>query len=104
MSLTAASEFGSIRDFPQLVEYLGDELDWPIETDDFEEMAFEYSAAELGLDEKTAPKFVEIRRLRPLDKDQPWGIFFIRFDKFLLQKVQFISLNIRGCYPPDLVF
>ena len=80
MSLTAASEFGSIRDFPQLVEYLGDELDWPIETDDFEKMTFEYSAAELGLDEKTAPKFVEIRRLRPLDKDQPWGIFFIRFD------------------------
>ena len=31
-------------------------------------------------DEKTAPKFLEIRRLRPLDNDQPWGIFFIRFD------------------------
>ena len=80
MSMTAASKFKSIRDFPELVEYLGDELDWPIETDDFEEMTFEYSAAELGLDEKTAPKFLEIRRLRPLNKDQPWGIFFIRFD------------------------
>ena len=80
MSMTAASKFRSIRDFPELVDYLGDELDWPIETDDFEEMTFEYSAAELGLDEKTAPKFLEIRRLRPLDKDQPWGIFFIRFD------------------------
>ena len=80
MSSTAASKFRSIRDFPELVDYLGDELDWPIETDDFEEMTFEYSAAELGLDEKTAPKFLEIRRLRPLDKDQPWGIFFIRFD------------------------
>ena len=80
MSFTATSKFKSIRDFPELVDYLGDELDWPIETDDFEEMTFEYSAAELGLDEKTAPKFLEIRRLRPLDKDQPWGIFFIRFD------------------------
>ncbi len=80
MSVTAASKFRSIRDFPELVDYLGDELDWPIETNDFEEMTFEYSAAELGLDEKTAPKFLEIRRLRPLDKDQPWGIFFIRFD------------------------
>ena len=80
MSLTAAHKFRSIRDFPELVDYLGDELDWPIETDDFEEMTFEYSAAELGLDEKTAPKFLEIRRLRPLDNDQPWGIFFIRFD------------------------
>ncbi len=80
MSPTAANKFRSINDFPELVDYLGDELDWPIETDDFEEMTFEYSAAELGLDEKTAPKFLEIRRLRPLDNDQPWGIFFIRFD------------------------
>lgn len=80
MSISAVSKFKSIHDFPELVEYLGDELDWPIETDDFEEMTFEYSAAELGLDEKTAPKFLEIRRLRPLDNDQPWGIFFIRFD------------------------
>ena len=81
MSPSAVNKFRSINDFPALVEYLGDELDWPIETDDFEEMTFEYSAAELGLDEQTAPKFVEIRRLRPLDKDQPWGIFFIRFDQ-----------------------
>ncbi len=80
MNTTAASKFRSIHDFPELVEYLGDELDWPIATDDFEEMTFEYSSSELGLDEKTAPKFLEIRRLRPLDEDQPWGIFFIRFD------------------------
>ena len=78
--MTAVSKFRSISNFPELVEYLGDELDWPIETDDFEEMTFEYSAAELGLDKKTSPKFLEIRRLRPLDKDQPWGIFFIQFD------------------------
>ena len=80
MTFAATNKFKSISDFPELVDYLGDELDWPIETDDFEEMTFEYSAAELGLDEKTAPKFLEIRRLRPLDNDQPWGIFFIRFD------------------------
>lgn len=81
MSSVAAKKFRSINDFPALVEYLGDELDWPIETDNFEEMTFEYSAAELGLDENIAPKFIDIRRLRPLDKDQPWGIFFIKFDQ-----------------------
>lgn len=80
MSRNAASKFRAIQDFPELVEYLADELDWPIDTDDFEEMTFEYSAAELGLDDKTAPKFIDIRRLRPLDKDQPWGVFFIRLD------------------------
>ena len=81
MSSLAIKKFKSIKDFPALVEYLGDELDWPIVTDNFEEMTFEYSAAELGLDDRTAPKFIDIRRLRPLDKDQPWGIFFIRFDQ-----------------------
>ena len=69
MSPTAVNKFRSINNFPALVEYLGDELDWPIETDDFEEMTFEYSATELGLDEKTAPKFLEIRRLRPVLKE-----------------------------------
>ena len=65
MSVPETSKFRSIRDFTGLVEYLRDELDWPIETDDFDEMTFEYSVAELGLDEKTAPKFLEIRRIRP---------------------------------------
>ncbi|MDA7723767.1 N-6 DNA methylase, partial [Pseudomonadales bacterium] len=87
MSTSAVSKFRAINDFPELVEYLGDELDWPIQTDDFEEMTFDYSAEELGLDAKTAPKFLEIRRLRPLDKDQPWGIFFIRFEESKLPVV-----------------
>ena len=45
MSANAVSKFRAINDFPELVEYLGDELDWPIQTDDFEEMTFE----EIGL-------------------------------------------------------
>ena len=60
---------------------------WPIETDSFEEMTFEYSAEELGLDEKISPKFLDIRRLRPLDSNQPWGIFFIAFDETKLPVV-----------------
>jgi predicted helicase len=43
-------------------------------------MTFEYSAEELGLDKRISPKFLDIRRLRPLDNNQPWGIFFIAFD------------------------
>ena len=57
MSMTAADKFRSIQDFPELVKYLGDELHWPIETDDFEEMTFEYSAAELGLDKRLHQSF-----------------------------------------------
>ena len=68
-----------IRTFNQLVKYLKDELDWPIETDDFEELTFDYAPEELGLDVETAVKIKEIKQLRPLTSKQPWGIFFVNF-------------------------
>jgi predicted helicase len=69
----------TIKTFPQLVKYLRDELDWPIESTDFEELTFDYSADELGLDSSTAAKIKEIKQLRPLESKQPWGIFFVNF-------------------------
>jgi len=70
----------AIRTFPSLIKYLRDELDWPIEVEDFEEMTFDYEPEELGLDPKTAAKIDEIKQLRPLVTNQPWGIFFIKFE------------------------
>ena len=69
-----------IRRFDQLVAYLRDELGWPIDSDDFEELTFEYTPEELGIDAKNAAKIQEIKRLRPLVTGQPWGIFFIKFE------------------------
>ena len=70
-----------IRRFDQLVAYLRDELGWPIESDDFEELTFEYNPEEeLGIDAKNAAKIHEIKRLRPLVTGQPWGIFFVKFE------------------------
>jgi Type ISP C-terminal specificity domain len=69
-----------IRTFPSLVRFLRDELDWPIETDDFEELTFEYTAEELGIDSANAAKIDEIKRLRPLVANQPWGVFFVKFE------------------------
>ncbi len=69
-----------IKSFPSLVKYLRDELDWPIESEDFEELTYEYEADELGIDAKTAAKIKEIKQLRPLSSKQPWGIFFINFE------------------------
>ena len=37
-----------IRRFDQLVAYLRDELDWPIHSDDFDDLTFEYTPEELG--------------------------------------------------------
>ena len=69
-----------IRRFDQLVAYLRDELGWPIDSDDFEELTFDYTPDELGIDTKNAAKIQEIKRLRALVPGQPWGIFFVKFE------------------------
>lgn len=70
-----------IRTFPSLVKFLRDDLDWPIEgTDDFEDLTFDYTPEELGIDAANAAKIEEIKRLRPLVANQPWGIFFVKFE------------------------
>ena len=70
----------AIRRFDQLVAYLRDALGWPIDSDDFEELTFEYDPQEeLGIDAKNAAQIQEIKRLRPLAPGQPWGIFFVKF-------------------------
>ncbi|MFW6106751.1 MAG: type ISP restriction/modification enzyme [bacterium] len=69
-----------ITSFPALVRYLRDELDWPIEAEDFDDLTFEYEPDELGIDRKTAAKIEYIKQLRPLADEQPWGIFFVKFE------------------------
>ena len=74
------AELREIRTFPSLVRYLRDEMGWPIETDDFEELVFEYTLDELGIDARNAAGIQDIKRLRPLSPGQPWGIFFVKFE------------------------
>ncbi|MFH0351390.1 MAG: hypothetical protein ACHBMF_05605, partial [Chromatiales bacterium] len=69
-----------IKRFDQLIAYLRDEMGWPIESGDFEELTFEYTPEELGIDSASAAKIQEIKRLRPLSPRQPWGIFFVKFE------------------------
>ena len=80
MSSHELERLRSIRTFPSLLKYLRDELDWPIESEDFEDLTFDYEPEELGLDSKIAVKIKEIKQLRPLCSSQPWGIFFVNFD------------------------
>ncbi len=79
MSVTGRDLRG-IKTFPSLIKYLRDELDWPIETDDFDDLTFDYEPEELGIDFKTAAKIEGIKQLRPLVSNQPWGIFFVKFE------------------------
>jgi len=72
----------SLKTLPQLIAYLRDELDWPIDqnavADDY---TFDYSPEELGFDADAAVPIREIKQLRPLEKGQPWGIFWVSFAK-----------------------
>jgi hypothetical protein len=70
-----------IRTFTQLVRYLEDELGWPLDGYGVDDLTFVYEAEELGLKPVDAAKVKKIRQLRPLDSKQPWGIFFIEFDR-----------------------
>ena len=71
----------AIKTFPSLVRYLRDDLDWPIvSADNFDDLSFDWEAEELGIDLKTSAKIEYIKQLRPLQDDQPWGIFFAKFE------------------------
>ncbi len=77
------AKLATIKRFDQLIAYLRDEMGWPIARDSFEEvddLFYEFTADELGIDPKTAAKIQEIKRLRPLSPKQPWGIFFVKFE------------------------
>jgi predicted helicase len=71
----------SIKTLPSLIAYLRDELDWPIEADDTEDVTFDYAPEELGFDKADAVHIKEIKQLRPLDAKQPWGIFWVNLEK-----------------------
>lgn len=81
MATDHRSELRKVRTFPSLVKYLRDEMGWPIENGtDFEDLTFDYTPEELGIEAKNAAKIQEIKRLRPLSPTQPWGIFFVKFE------------------------
>src|SRR5438094_5413140 len=72
-----------IKRFDQLIAYLRDEMGWPIARDSFEDvddLFYDFTADELGIDPRTAAKIESIKRLRPLSPKQPWGIFFVKFE------------------------
>ena len=53
-----------IKTFTQLIAYLRDELGWPISKesfDDVDDLFYDFSAEELGIDPKTAAKIQEIK-------------------------------------------
>jgi len=82
MTEITSEELAKVNSFPRLVELLRDKLEWPIPEDyGLEDVVFEYEPHELGLKDEDAAKLREIHQLRPLVTGQPWGVFFLSFEK-----------------------
>jgi type I restriction-modification system DNA methylase subunit len=77
-----SQDLRSINNFDDLLAYLGTELDWPVEEYTRDQLTFEYDADELGLKDEEVAKLSHgtIQQLRPLQGQQPFGIFFVEFD------------------------
>jgi hypothetical protein len=74
------AQLRAVKSLDTLVRFLKDELDWPIGADDLEEVVFEYSPEEVGLDSRQAAAVREVRQLRPLVSGQPFGVFYVDFE------------------------
>ncbi len=87
-----------IRTQADLFEYLADELGWPIDVDGFnsfdeqERLTWEWLPSDIGIDQADLVSLRRLRQLRPLHADQPWGIFFVEFDRERLPVTQFRKL------------
>lgn len=77
----SAPDLRQVRNFTTLIRYLEDELGWPLDGYEMDDLTFDYEPSDLGLKEEEAAKVKFIKQLRPVTSSQPWGIFFIEFDK-----------------------
>ena len=83
-----AEKLRRVSSLRELIPFLRDELDWPIDQDaSMEGVTYEYDTEELGIDTKYADAISEVRQLRPLANGQPWGIFWVSFRKKALPVV-----------------
>jgi hypothetical protein len=76
-----ADKLRHVHTIPALVQYLHDELGWPVNVEDWEDNLFDWQPDELNLKAEHEVKVKSIKQLRPLVSGQPWGIFFVEFNK-----------------------
>jgi len=72
----------TIRTFPDLLDYLRRELEWPIQDYEPDDLTFDWSADALRVSEHhgSALSGGVVRQLRGMTANQPWGIFLVEFN------------------------
>lgn len=80
-----AETMRGIRTFAQVVQYLLDDQDWPIELldqlidDDLTSVTYDWDPDELGIPAEQLKDLKRLQQMRPLTANQPWGVFFLEF-------------------------
>ena len=82
MAKLKIEQIHAIKSLPSLLEYLRNELEWPIEDCEPDELTFDWSADALRVAEHHASALSGgmVRQLRSMTATQPWGIFLVEFN------------------------
>jgi len=73
----------NVVDASSMLQYCADNLGWQIDIsafDDIEDVTYDFTAHDLGLQDSAFAQIKEFRQLRPLVDDQPFGVFLITFE------------------------
>ncbi|MFO8102106.1 MAG: hypothetical protein R6U37_08090 [Dehalococcoidia bacterium] len=78
----------SIDDISSLIDYLRDELDWPVEDYDIDDLTFEWDLETLNVSKQHLGRVSEgiVIQLRNMVGTQPWGIFIVEFADEIIRR------------------
>lgn len=72
----------NLSTFDDLLRYLSDELDWPIDSLGIDDISFDYDPArELGLPADAAGRIICLKQLCPIAPGQAWSLFYVAFEQ-----------------------
>ena len=78
-----AYDIRKIKDTTDLIGYFSENLGWNIDmdyVDDIEDIAYDFTAADIGLKEDAFARISALRQMQPLVDGQKWGVFCVEFD------------------------
>lgn len=76
-----------INDLQSMLCYFGENLNWSIDTDDFEvsDYTYEVYSDDLGIKEEEFAKISSLYQMRPLTDNMPFGVFAVTFESKRLE-------------------
>lgn len=76
-----------IKDLDSMLCYFGENLNWSIDTDDFEvsDYTYEVYSDDLGIKEEEFAKISSLYQMRPLTDNMPFGVFAVTFESKRLE-------------------